>query len=160
MTYVAQEKEGLQNAEDVSAAIEEAIKGITCLSNETVTETVDFGSHKVTRTGITKSETVEEALSSIEFGNIKRFNLTLKVTLSKGSYPSNSIIGELRFPSGGRYIKYNASETDSNLFESVSIIEGGSLIDSVEAENTSNISNSRNDITRTKEISVYLARFD
>ena len=105
MTYVAQEKEGLQNAEEVSAAIQEAIKGIPYPSNEVVTETIDFGSHQVTTSGISKSETVEKALSSVELGNIKRFDLTLEVTLAKGSYSKRSIIGELYLPSGGRYIK-------------------------------------------------------
>lgn len=160
MEYVAQEKEGLQTAEEVSAAIQEAIKGITCLSNETVTETIDFGSHQVTTSGISKSETVEKALSSVELGNIKRFDLTLEVTLAKGSYSKRSIIGELYLPSSGRYIKYNVSETNSNLFESVSIVEGGAFIDSVTAENSSSVSNLKNDLTVTNKISVYLARFD
>ena len=160
MTYVAQEKEGLQNAEEVSAAIQEAIKGITCLSNETVTETIDFGSHQVLLVGVVTSKTVEKALSSIGFGNIKRFDLTLKATLEKGTYVGNSIIGELRFPEGGRYIKYDVSETDELKFESFSIVGGGTLIDSIEVKHTGGVSPLRQDKTETKEISVYLARFD
>lgn len=155
MTYVAQEKEGLQNAEEVSAAIQEAIKGITCLSNETVTETIDFGSHKPTNT--TKPETAEKVLSPVEFGNIKRLDLTLKITLAKGTNPYTGIVGNLYLPSGGRYIKYNVSETDELLFESFSIVEGGSFIGSVTnlAERYLN-----EDKLEINDISVYLARFD
>lgn len=156
MEYVAQEKEGLQNAEEVSAAIQEAIKGIPYPSDEVVAETIDFGRHQLKLTSGSKSETIEKGLSSIEFGRIKRFDLTMNITLAAGSYANNSIIGELHLPNGGRYIKYKVLEP--NTFESFDIIEGGSLIASVTAKAPGY--NPSADISETTKTTVYLARLD
>lgn len=156
LTFVAQEKEGLQTAEEVSAAIQEAIKGIPYPSDEVVAETIDFGRHQLKLTSGSKSETIEKGLSSIEFGRIKRFDLTMNITLAAGSYANNSIIGELHLPNGGRYIKYKVLEP--NTFESFDIIEGGSLIASVTARAPGY--NPSADISETTKTTVYLARLD
>ena len=152
MTYVAQEKEGLQDAEEVSAAIQEAIKGIPYPSNEVVTETIDFG--VLSPSSYDKNSSYIE-VGQIEFGKIKKYNLTLKVTISKNAATVNAI-GVLILPNGGLYLILSGSDTDLVISgDPYAVVSGGSELSRIEVRK--NLTGSSN-VTETKVINLYLAR--
>ena len=92
MTYVAQEKEGLQDAEDVSAAIQETISPIETEleSKMTVLPTQDFGTLK-------DGDSV--TLPNIRVGELQIYTFELE---NKNIMGSSDI--SVYYPSGGEYL--------------------------------------------------------
>lgn len=125
MEYVAQEKEGLQNAEEVSAAIQEAIKGIPYPSNEVVTIDHYFGhfsgndavegEYNSSTESVTFGDefTAKYYLPGIEFGKAKRFDISISISGEWinpfGEYKGKYYRGGLFLPEGGTYIRLYSS---------------------------------------------------
>ena len=118
MEYVAQEKEGLQDAEEVSAAIQEAIKGIPYPSNEIVTIDHDFGylSKSDLVTGVTIGTNIifteysaEYYLTGIEFGKAKKFDITGKIDGTNQPTVNQYYRGGFFLPEGGTYFVQKTS---------------------------------------------------